>query len=364
MLQLAAPHTELAQCLELAKAAQITTDYRNLVCDSAGPLLNIVHQVFPGHLQFIYLITDDNRRQVWNAHMSAPSIAAGLSWLAPAELAQYRYRLLTEGSQALIREAYGSTCEGLISLYGKLGRVALSGEFYSRFHRLVSNNLELRRSLFHSPAIEPALIELLFDMPPPLQSYHFAKEVGTEHAMKQFRDLFLFILSSDFKDKEALIDRLIRGVRVGKAYREPLRKIFHALSFPPQVVPNKGPLRFIPAGAELASVARRYNNCMARYVSLAVTGERQFYEWKGSTPAVIGLRRYRVSTWYIEEIKLKDNAEPPFVLVKEIHDHFANYGIDDKRWCQIDAFDRFLVEDDNEDDMNLEHGLFRGLQAA
>jgi hypothetical protein len=108
------------------------------------------------------------------------------------------------------------------------------------------------------------------------------------------------------------------------------------------------------------SVSRRYNNCLAGHVSHAATGERQYYEWKGPAPAVIGLRRHRASTWFIEEIKLRNNEEPPFVLVLEIREHFAVHGIGDRRWCQIDSFDRFLIDDIEE----FERDLFFLQQAA
>ena len=82
--------------------AQITTDYQALACKLAGPLADSVKHVFPGHLLLVYLLTDTNRRQVWNAYLSSPRIAPQMAVASEEDLAELRVRLLICRSHALI----------------------------------------------------------------------------------------------------------------------------------------------------------------------------------------------------------------------------------------------------------------------
>ena len=335
-------HTyDLAYAVDVAKCAQVTTDYQQLARKLAGPLEDIIARVFPGHLLMVYLVTDISRRQIWNAYLSSPRVFPQLEWLTEEQATELRVSLLTCRSYALIVDGYGSSERGLIGLYGKLGPEAQPSDFYPLFHQTLTANEPLRRSLCHVPSIQTMALSLICTLPPELQSYPFAKELVNYGLSDQFLELYGYIQQQNFSNKDALMDRLYRLIRVGRGYRAALKDILHALDFPPQVVLDEGQLRFIRNGVELAKTADRYRNCLRSEVSTAFSGECQFYEWDCSTPAIVCLKRHRGNTWYISAINLSDNAEPSEVLENEIRSHFARYGIGERR-CVADLFGRLI----------------------
>lgn len=333
--------SELACAADLLKCAQVTTDYQALACQLAGPLSDAVKSVFPGHLLLVYLLTDTNRRQVWNAYLSSLRIAPEMASFSEGELAELRVRLLTCRSHALIVGGYGSCARGLSGLYGRLGLQALAPEFYVRFHATLTANDTLRRSLAHLPALDPRALSLLFTHPVKLQSYPLALMLIRQDNPGQFRELHDHLVRLDFPNKDILMDRLYRVARAGREFRIVLAEIRLALPFPPQVVPDQGRLRFIRNGAELINTADRYRNCLSNHVSDAFSGESQFYEWRCTTSAIICLKRPRGTTWCITAIGLEDNEDPPQALDAEIRAHLARHGIGDRRGL-ADLFDAFL----------------------
>ena len=336
-------HTyDLAYAADLAKCAQVTTDYQHLARQLAGPLEDIIARVFPGHLLLVYLLTDLSRRQIWNAYLSSPHIFSQLEQLNEEGAAELRVRLLICRSYALVVDGYGSCERGLIGLYSKLGPEAQSSSFYPLFHQKLTANEPLRRFLCHAPSIQTRVLSLIFTFPPELQSYPFAKELGDFGFGEQFLDLYAYIQQHNFANKAALMERLYRLIRAGRGYRSALKDILHALDFPPQIVPDKGQLRFIRNGVELAKTADRYRNCLRGEVSAAFSGECQYYEWDCSTPAIVCVKRHRGNTWYISAMNLSDNAEPSEELVREVRSHFARYGIGERR-CVADLFERLMV---------------------
>ena len=335
--------SDLAYAADLIKCAQVTTDYQDMARELAGPLARFVTRVFPGHLQLVYMLTDVNRRQVWNAYLCSPRIAPHMAALSDGDIHELRVRLLICRSHALIVDGYGSCDRGLIGLYGKLGPDALDAEFYVQFHATMTANEALRRSLAHAPAIDPRAIPVLHALPPELQSYPFARDLARQGAPLQFLELYDYIKQQNFPDKELLLHRLTRLIQTGRGYRWALTDICRALPFPPQTVPNEGNLRFIPNGIELVKVADRYRNCLRERISQALSGEHQYYEWHCPTPAVICLKRHRGSVWYISDMLLKSNEEPSRELKREIRDHLGRYGVGQAQ-CIADLFDSFLDE--------------------
>ena len=347
--------SDLAYAADLIKCAQVTTDYQEMARKLAGPLAKFVTSAFPGHLLLVYLLTDVNRRQVWNAYLSSPRMAPLMTSLSDGDLQELRVKLLICRSHALIVDGYGSCARGLIGLYGKLGPDALAPEFYAQFHATLAANEALRRSLAHAPAIDPRAIPVLHAFPQELQSYPFARELAKQGCPLQFLELYDYIQQQDFPDKDVLLHRMSRLIQTGRGYRWALTDIRRALPFPSQIVPNDGSLRFIPNGTELVKVADRYRNCLRERISQALTGEHQYYEWLCPTPAVICLKRHRGSVWYISDMLLKNNEEPSKELKREIRDRFERYGVGEAR-CIADLFDRYLDEavDVTEEDEILE----------
>ncbi|WP_421696554.1 hypothetical protein [Aestuariivirga sp.] len=337
---------DLACAADLIKCAQVTTDYQIPACKLAGPLVGAVTNVFPGHLLAVYLLTDVSRRQVWNAYLASPRIAPQMSSLSGGDVAELRASLLTCRSAELIEAGYGSSERGLIGLYGKLGPEALSPEFYVSFHATLSTNEALRRTLSHAPAIDTKALSLLFSFPTQLQSYALARQLIEIADPMRFLELHDCIQRQCFPGKQALMERLYRLIRVGKGFRAALKDIYHALSFPTQVVPDGAKLRFIPNGSELIKIAERYRNCLKDHLWDAFSGESQFYEWSCPSPAMICLKRHRGNTWWISAMSLKDNVEPSKELQCEIRTHFAPYEIGERR-CIADLFDQFLEEPTN-----------------
>lgn len=353
-------HThDLAYAADLTKCSQITNDYQQMARELAGPLEAIVAKVFPGHLLMVYLLTDIRRRQVWNAYLSSHRVAPHHDGLTEDQAAELRVKLLICRSYDLIVDGYGSSERGLIGLYGKLGPTALSAQFYLLFHKTLTANEGLRRSLCHAPSIYPKALSLVFILPPELQSYPFARELLDCGASTQFLELYPHIQNQSFPNKLELMERLHRLIRIGRGFRAALKDIQRALAFPPQAIPDEGPLRFISNGQELCKIADRYFNCLRGEVSSALSDECQYYEWHSEPPAIICLKRHRERTWYITEIHLRDNASPSEALDIEIRAHFARYGIGERR-CVADLFDRLLGHTVNVDEELEEFAAMQG----
>ena len=318
---------ELAQSIQALNLTQITDDYQQIVLKLAGPLYALVRAVFPSHLQLTYLVTDSRRRQIWNAYLAAPAISQTLEKDSCEACVAVRRALLCERSEDLIKEAYGAVYPGLLSIFAKLGTDGMAPEIYRDLYRLISADCRLRKVLMHEDRITPHLVESLSLLPTAFRSLRFAKTFDSKGEVHAFIAMISRLQELQFLEKEHLIGRLSRHAKNGLPVKSILEQIYLAIPFPDPIVPDDDKLRHLRNGRELKAAAKKYNNCLAGLVRWALRDDRQFYEWLGDARAIIELRRHHSGNWFVDEIRLKENAYPTPDMEKEIVAHFKAAGV-------------------------------------
>lgn len=101
-------------------------------------------------------------------------------------------------------------------------------------------------------------------------------------------------------------------------------------SFPVHPVPPSPFYRPILTATELARVARKYRNCVERYITTILEGVDHFaeFEWKNRL-AVVHLRKTS-GIWYFEDAFGKLNCRPRAELREALAEYLALHGIRSK----------------------------------
>ena len=108
----------------------------------------------------------------------------------------------------------------------------------------------LRRSLAHVPALDPQALSLLFTHPRNCSPTHW-RSSSSSRTIPSSSESSRPPPAVGLPEQGVLMHRLYRVARAGREFRIVLADIRLALPFPPQVVPDEGPLRFIRNGSEL-----------------------------------------------------------------------------------------------------------------
>jgi len=79
---------------------------------------------------------------------------------------------------------------------------------------------------------------------------------------------------------------------------------------------------------EIRSLAKRWHNCLANYVTDIDAGRRAVYLWKDSSaPAVCSVRRHGRLGWFLDQVKGPQNVDIELKQLAEIRSAFNEVGI-------------------------------------
>lgn len=316
----------IQQAIQALHMAQITDDYQNVVKRLAGELYEDVCRIFPDHLQMLYLLTHERRRQVWNAVIATQG-APKKSKNYQKESVALRRALLQQKSTHLLHDAYGEVPNSFEGLLCRLGPNAKHQEVYrDLFNLALTCGPKLRKQLIQEKSIDAELVKFLAKMPERLRSVKFVKTFKSEAQLDRFLAFLDAWKSAYMPDKEELNEKLYHAVHRHGDVCEVIRQIFIRIPFPKQTVPNCKRVTFLTNGCALEEASKRFDNCLAGLVPEAVRGDTQFYEWNGRAHAIVALQKKR-GHWSIAEIKLRKNQQPAPEFAETIERHFRTHGV-------------------------------------
>lgn len=350
------------QAIQVLQFAQITKDYQQVVKRIACNLYDDVANIFPDHLQMIYLLTNDRRRQVWHAVIASEIMQDTLKTGGKA-VVKLRHDLLATKSTQLLKAAFNDLPNSFEALLSRFGTQAQDREVYLMLYDIARiGGPTLRRQMLGGEELQARTIRHLHALPADLRNVGFANSLKDQQSVKDFVRLMNEMQLAKFQDKADVEEKLLIAIKNNKNVPAAIKEIYIRLPFPPQIVPDTERLRYITCGLELEKVAKEFNNCLGNFVPIALRGEKQFYVW--SKDLVVSIHKYR-GHWQVDEIKLKGNREPTVKLQKTIINHFAKNGVQ-----KINGFasmlEPFLLEDafnfggvePNIDDMEFDFSYF------
>lgn len=312
------------QAIQALHFAQITNDYQQLVRNIACNLYENVTKIFPDHLQMIYLLTNDRRRQVWHAVIAADKTQDILK-RGGKEIVKLRHALLNQKSTALLETAYIELPKSFEALLSRLGTEAQDHDVYLKLYEIaLLGEPRLRKQMLEEEKLHPKTVRRLHALPVDLRNVRFVNSLQDDESVQSFVGLLEEMQSISFPEKTALEEKLLQAVKHSGNVSSVIKEIYIRLPFPPQLVPDSNLLRYLDCGLELEKAGKEFKNCLGVLVPQAIRGERQFYVWNNN--AIVSLHKHR-GCWVVDEIKLRDNQEPAAKFQKMIIAHFAERGV-------------------------------------
>lgn len=267
----------------------------------AGPLHDVVRQVWPGEAILHYFGASDRRRQVWHACLAQNAFLR-------REYAEPLWRvLLGESDRRLLEEAFGVVVPGAARALGKLGPVAVNAAVYPAIFALLREGGLGAKYVRHAPNLTGTNALVAAVLPPALRAPALIKGCrGPADARqvawyaRRFEELTQTAVTGEIAS--ALLVRP-HAEAVCEALRTH-RLLKQLLPTPPY--PASGPMRPLLSLQEAAETGRQFRNCIGS--SVYVREGNAVYVWQGPEPAVIELQRWPGFAWEITEIKGVANA--------------------------------------------------------
>jgi hypothetical protein len=256
--------------------------------------------------------------------------------LALAHLNEFspdRDMFLVSGSvRATIEQILGHYPTGLKRALCKLPSRVMPPESYRHLVELLANP-EAAKLLHHARFIYRHTIETLHGLPAPLRKPFIVLAIERYGSAAGFSDGLRLLVSrgaaSSFK---ALVNELSSASQPGQLFAK-LRGIVEALpllanTFPPIQV---GDARRLDQAVTIRSLAKDWQNCLARYLKEIDAGTCAVYLWEDSSmPAACLVQKYGRLGWFLEEVKGPRNVDIEPNQLSKIRSAFSDVGIPDQ----------------------------------
>lgn len=292
-----------SELLELLSRSPLAQNHEHLVRHLAGPVSRWVAPVFRDERAVAYILAEPKRRAVWNA-----VLATG----------RYRERdgdelfeqLLTLSGKTLVSSAYGSCPPGFITLLGLCSETGHPPEFYQFWHDFLGDDDGTLISQIASSRVPVwELYRVLKALPPELQTIPIAQRLSESGATMRFVDAVAWMQGG--KPSDAVWRDVRKKLESGASPRKLLDVMLNSAQCPaPHLVDER--FRHIATVGELRDAARRYENCLGMDFSIeqALTGEQQFYEWRGDgEPCIVSITNDKPFGYTVGSIKGVGNVE-------------------------------------------------------
>jgi hypothetical protein len=300
----------------------VAQNHEHLVRHLAGPLFRFVSPVFSDERAVVYILAEPKRRAVWNAVLASGRYS-------DRDDADHLFeQLLTLSGKTLVSGAYGSCPPGFITLLGLCGDTGHPAEFYQFWHGFLGDDDGPRiRQIASSwvPVFE--LYRVLKALPEPLRTIGIAQRLGESGATMRFIDAVTWIHGG--KPSDAVWRDVGKKLESGASPRKLLNVMLNNARCPaPHIVDER--FRHIATVGELRDAARRFENCLGMdfTVEQALTGEHQFYEWRGDgEPCILSITNDMPFGFYAGSIKGVGNCEPDVETYLNITSALAEHGV-------------------------------------
>lgn len=297
-----------SQLFDLAKLCQITLDQTRLIGETCGAFDRPISALF-GCLGLLCLLTEPKRRQVYFAVIEAIETDQTLDAITQDAEARNDLltRLFTASNEALITFAYESCPKGFVALLGRLGEQARAPGTYRRLFKLLDSHDTLADALLTASQdrmLDDDLIELMTVLPPTAIGVKAAMRFGTISNYHRFmRPYAVMMQLSEISDVH------LRQIANGTSPSKLINRLYLRQPFPDPVL-NAPDLVHIANGHMLERTAKRFSNCLADYLPLALTNRRQFYLWhqrQSDSEMVLAISNDQPFGWYLSEARLAQN---------------------------------------------------------
>ena len=311
-----------SKLLELLSRSPVAQNHEHLVRHLAGPLFRFVSPVFRGERAVVYILAEPKRRAVWNA------VLATGRYRECDDANQLFEQLLTLSGKGLVSGAYGSCPAGYITLLGLCSETGHPPEFYQFFHDFLGDgDGTLIRQIASSPVSVVELYRVLNALPPVLQTIPIAQRLGESGATIGFIDAVTWMHGG--KPDDAVWRDVGKKLERGTSPRKLLEAMLNDARCPASHIVDAR-FRHLAKVGELRDAARRFENCLGMdfTVEQALTGEHQFYEWRGDgEPCILSIINDMPFGFYAGSIKGVGNVEPDVETYLNITTALAEHGV-------------------------------------
>lgn len=258
--------------------------------------LDEIHPGLAGH----FLRTSDERRQVIAAYLAVEK-ADLICPQAEAEL------LATAGHDDILSAAYASVPVGFRSALARAGRKTHPRKFYTYLHALLASRhaRDVLAVLAQQPMLDLDRLRVLRTLPHEIRTPRLvAIHRDLDHAHQTAR-LFR-LMTQNGVDADSLA-QAIRRVKTPGELARGWRRWVEKLNFPAPPVPASEHYRPVVNGGDLKATALAFRNCMKRFLTDALEGDRAFAVLSTPSQSVVIHLRRRDDVWWLEDCHAHGN---------------------------------------------------------
>jgi hypothetical protein len=202
---------------------------------------------------------------------------------------------------------------GLRRAVARMPPKVLAQENYRRLMALLDHG-PTAKLLFHIDKVDDALIDLLFQTPPPLRRpvLRLVQSRGDDwsHYAGLCDGLHVLVARGAADSFEELVCTLASAKRP-EQFLGKIRSVCDSLPLP-EAMPcvQIGLARRLDCVSEIQALASRWQNCLRDYISSVNTGRCAIYVWDNDEiPATCLIRRHGRLGWFLDNVKGPRNAE-------------------------------------------------------
>ncbi len=278
--------------------------------------LDEVHPGLAGH----FLRSSDERRQVIAAYLAVPRADPILPPIE-AEL------LATANHDDILLAAFGSVPVGFRSALARAGRKTHPRRFYRYLHALLASRhaRDVIAILAQQPTLDLDRLRVMRALPSQIRTPRIvAFHRDIDHA-RQTVSLFRLFIENGV-DADCLVQAICASEKPG-ALGRCWRRAMERLHFPSPPIPACAEYRPIENGGELKATALGFRNCMRRYLTDCLEGNRAFGVLSTPVEEVIVHLRRRDDVWHFEDCNTRGNRSVSPAVEATAADFMLGYGI-------------------------------------
>lgn len=259
-------------------------------------------------------------------------------------------RLLLRGSiRELITETLGrAPPAGLRRAVARMPAKVLAQENYRRLIALLDHG-PTAKLLFHMNKVDDALIDLLFQTPPPVRRHVLRLAQSRGEYWSQYASLceglHVLVTRGAADSFEELVCTLASAKRP-EQFLGKIRSVCDSLPLP-EAMPSIqiGLARRLDSVSEIQALASQWQNCLRDYIPSVNNGRCAIYVWDNeTTQAVCLVRRHGRLGWFLDDVKGPKNAEIGTPELEVIHQSFAEAKV--PQTSMIEAVEQLYEEQD------------------
>lgn len=267
-------------------------------------------------------------------------LAARLSTLAPPDcalpahpMASIARALVLLKARKIVQAVFGDVPRGLLGMLSRLGDHPLPQH---RFYRLVfdmfadAEHRERANALLQvTGRISPSHIEITQHLDPVLVHRNILNRVSFSQVDDVNAALALIRKTVSTATDAALrqsIEQIDSKTRLGTFFSRWLKKMDQPIASP-QIPADDPDLTLLATGQAMASLVRRFQNCLGSKATFVATGRHAYVHWRHSPEAIAELHRLSNGQFVLVQIHAVLNQRPDPGLVAAIRSKLQSLGI-------------------------------------